>query len=126
MGADAGGAAAAAGALPSSSGTASPGSPIHTKVALTGTTAPSACRIFRMVPLAGLGYGNVMLMTVSRDQKAAPVQLGNCLAVTVALGLMLVMAISGAYLFLLPYIVRGQRKKKTSSVSNANSPVTEV
>jgi hypothetical protein len=27
--------------------------------------------------------------------------------------LMLVMAISGAYLFLLPYIVKGQRKKKT-------------
>jgi len=26
--------------------------------------------------------------------------------------LMLIMAISGAYLFLLPYIVRGQRKKK--------------
>lgn len=40
--------------------------------------------------------------------------------------LMLVMAISGAYLFLLPYIIRGQRRKKTSSVSNANSPVTEV
>jgi len=46
-----------------------------------------------VVPLAGLGYGNVMLMTVSRDHKAAPVQLGNCLAVTVALGLILVMAI---------------------------------
>ena len=29
--------------------------------------------------------------------------------------LMLVMAISGAYLFLLPYIVKGQRKNKTSS-----------
>ncbi len=27
--------------------------------------------------------------------------------------LMLVMAISGAYLFLLPYIVKGQRKKRT-------------
>lgn len=29
--------------------------------------------------------------------------------------LMLVMAISGAYLFLLPYIVKGQRKSKTAS-----------
>ena len=29
--------------------------------------------------------------------------------------LMLVMAVSGAYLFLLPYIVKGQRKKKASS-----------
>ena len=29
--------------------------------------------------------------------------------------LMLVMAISGAYLYLLPYIVKGQRKKKASS-----------
>ncbi|MBI2733316.1 MAG: oligosaccharide flippase family protein, partial [Aquabacterium sp.] len=46
-----------------------------------------------VVPLAGLGYGNVMLMTVSRDHKAAPVQLGNSLAVTLALGLALVMAI---------------------------------
>ncbi|MHB0923657.1 MAG: hypothetical protein ACYC6H_12455 [Bellilinea sp.] len=27
--------------------------------------------------------------------------------------LMLIMALSGAYLFLLPYIVKGQRKKKT-------------
>lgn len=30
--------------------------------------------------------------------------------------LMLIMAISGAYLFLLPYIVKGQRKKNTASV----------
>ena len=29
--------------------------------------------------------------------------------------LMLIMAISGAYLFLLPYIVKGQRKKKQES-----------
>ena len=29
--------------------------------------------------------------------------------------LMLIMAISGAYLFLLPYIVKGQRKKKALS-----------
>jgi hypothetical protein len=29
--------------------------------------------------------------------------------------LMLVMAISGAYLFLLPYIVKGERKKRTVS-----------
>ena len=29
--------------------------------------------------------------------------------------LMLVMAVSGAYLFLLPYIVKGQRKKKAPS-----------
>lgn len=28
--------------------------------------------------------------------------------------LMLIMAISGAYLFLLPYIIKGQRKKKTN------------
>ena len=29
--------------------------------------------------------------------------------------LMLIMAISGAYLFLLPYIVKGQRKKKQNA-----------
>lgn len=37
--------------------------------------------------------------------------------------LMLVMAISGAYLLLLPYIVRGQRKKKTDAVSKGKQPV---
>ena len=31
--------------------------------------------------------------------------------------LMLIMAISGTYLFLLPYIVKGQRKKKGKSTS---------
>jgi hypothetical protein len=31
--------------------------------------------------------------------------------------LMLVMAVSGAYLFILPYIVKGQRKKKMGSLS---------
>jgi len=31
--------------------------------------------------------------------------------------LMLIMAISGTYLFLLPYIVKGQRKKKGASAS---------
>lgn len=36
--------------------------------------------------------------------------------------LMLVMAISGAYLFLLPYIVKGQRKKKMDSPSGGNRP----
>jgi O-antigen/teichoic acid export membrane protein len=46
-----------------------------------------------VVPLAGLGYGNVMLMTVSRDRNAAPTQLGNSLAITAALGLVLVLAI---------------------------------
>ena len=30
--------------------------------------------------------------------------------------LMLVMALTGAYLFLLPYIVKGQRKKRSSEV----------
>jgi hypothetical protein len=35
--------------------------------------------------------------------------------------LMLIMAISGAYLFLLPYIVRGQRKKRMASAQVANS-----
>ena len=33
--------------------------------------------------------------------------------------LMLVMAISGAYLFLLPYIVKGQRKKKADAASRS-------
>lgn len=32
--------------------------------------------------------------------------------------LMLIMAISGTYLFLLPYIVKGQRKKKTAAVED--------
>jgi hypothetical protein len=35
--------------------------------------------------------------------------------------LMLIMAISGAYLFLLPYIVRGQRKKRMASAKLENS-----
>ena len=34
--------------------------------------------------------------------------------------LMLVMAISGAYLFLLPYIVKGQRKKRMGSLPKSN------
>ena len=33
--------------------------------------------------------------------------------------LMLIMSISGSYLFLLPYIVKGQRKKKTVVSENA-------
>ncbi len=33
--------------------------------------------------------------------------------------LMLVMAISGAYLFLLPYIVKGQRKKKAEAAAKS-------
>ena len=37
--------------------------------------------------------------------------------------LMLVMAISGAYLFLLPYIVRGQRKQKVDSLSKGKQSV---
>lgn len=37
--------------------------------------------------------------------------------------LMLVMAISGAYLFLLPYIVRGQRKQKADSSAKGRRPV---
>lgn len=39
--------------------------------------------------------------------------------------LMLVMAISGAYLFLLPYIVKGQRKKKVGAVSRGIQTVLE-
>jgi hypothetical protein len=35
--------------------------------------------------------------------------------------LMLIMAISGAYLFLLPYIIKGQRKKKTAAYQPANN-----
>jgi O-antigen/teichoic acid export membrane protein len=45
------------------------------------------------VPLAGLGYGNVMLMTVSRDRRAASVQLGNSLLITAAMGVVLMAAI---------------------------------
>lgn len=40
--------------------------------------------------------------------------------------LMLVMAISGAYLFLLPYIVKGQRKKKKDLASGGQqAAITE-
>jgi hypothetical protein len=39
--------------------------------------------------------------------------------------LMLIMAISGAYLFLLPYIVKGQRKKKLASPQAANTQPQE-
>ncbi len=35
--------------------------------------------------------------------------------------LMLIMAISGSYLFLLPYIVKGQRKRKTSAAQPADN-----
>lgn len=39
---------------------------------------------------------------------------------------MLIMVISGSYLFLLPYIVKGQRKKnKTSSISDRQSASVE-
>ena len=38
--------------------------------------------------------------------------------------LMLIMAISGAYLLLLPYIMKGQRKKKTDASSKEKQPVT--
>ena len=38
--------------------------------------------------------------------------------------LMLIMAISGAYLFLLPYIIKGQRKKKMDSPSAAKLTAT--
>ena len=37
--------------------------------------------------------------------------------------LMLVMAISGAYLFLLPYIVKAQRKQKVDSLSKGKQSV---
>ena len=36
--------------------------------------------------------------------------------------LMLIMAISGAYLFLLPYIVKGKHKKKIGSSSGSQQP----
>ena len=36
--------------------------------------------------------------------------------------LMLIMAISGSYLFLLPYIIKGQRKKKAVSTSERKQP----
>ncbi len=36
--------------------------------------------------------------------------------------LMLIMAISGSYLFLLPYIVKGQRKKKVAPTSERKQP----
>ncbi len=39
--------------------------------------------------------------------------------------LMLVMAISGAYLFLLPYIVKGQRKKKAVVSQPANNALQQ-
>ena len=39
--------------------------------------------------------------------------------------LMLVMAISGAYLFLLPYIVKGQRKKKAVVSQPANNSLQQ-
>jgi hypothetical protein len=39
--------------------------------------------------------------------------------------LMLIMAISGAYLFLLPYIIKGQRKKKMASAPVVNGPTVD-
>lgn len=46
------------------------------------------------IPLAGLGYSNVMLMNVARDRRVASVQLGNSLSITVALGLLLMCLIA--------------------------------
>src|SRR3990172_1628019 len=40
---------------PPSAGTASPGLPIQANTDSTGTVLPSACTIFKMVPLTGLG-----------------------------------------------------------------------
>lgn len=54
-----------------------------------GSFAAVNALITMAIPLAGLGYGNVMLMTVARDRSAASEQLGNSLAVTVALGVIL-------------------------------------
>ena len=39
--------------------------------------------------------------------------------------LMLIMALSGAYLFLLPYIMKGQRKKRQDSTPVSNNLVQE-
>jgi hypothetical protein len=39
--------------------------------------------------------------------------------------LMLVMAISGAYLFILPYLIKGQRKKKPASSQPGRTPVQQ-
>lgn len=38
--------------------------------------------------------------------------------------LMLVMALSGTYLFLLPYLVRGQQKKKADSLAKGRRPAS--
>lgn len=46
------------------------------------------------IPLAGLGYGNVMLMNVSRLRTSAPQQLANALVATGVLGTILVFAIA--------------------------------
>ena len=40
--------------------------------------------------------------------------------------LMLVMAITGAYLFLLPYIVKGQRKKRSTETNKAQKIGDEI
>jgi O-antigen/teichoic acid export membrane protein len=51
-------------------------------------------------PLAGLGYGNVMLMNVSRSRATAPQQLGNALLATGVLGSLLVISIAALSLVL--------------------------
>ena len=55
-----------------------------------GQVAAANALIAIAIPLAGLGYGNVLLMRVSRDRAESRVELGNALLAIVAMGGLLV------------------------------------
>jgi O-antigen/teichoic acid export membrane protein len=55
-----------------------------------GHVAAANALIAIAIPLAGLGYGNLLLMRVSRDRAEAPMELGNALGAIVVMGGVLV------------------------------------
>ncbi|MEJ0039312.1 MAG: lipopolysaccharide biosynthesis protein [Gammaproteobacteria bacterium] len=59
-------------------------------VASFGQVAAANALISIAIPLAGLGYGNLLLLRVSRDRSVARTEWGNALVAVVAMGVLLV------------------------------------
>ncbi len=55
-------------------------------VASFGRVAAANALIAIAIPLAGLGYGNLLLLRVSRDRAAAPAEWGNALVAVLVMG----------------------------------------
>jgi O-antigen/teichoic acid export membrane protein len=62
-------------------------------VASFGQVAAANALIAIAIPLAGLGYGNLLLLRVSRDRSVARVEWGNALLAVVSMGALLVGAL---------------------------------